>query len=305
MSLHKNKAFSLIELSIVVLIIGILIAGITNYTSLVNKSRLSSARSLTQSSPVRSVKGLILWLETTSKDSFIESETQDSSLITKWSDLNPTVQQKNNAFARTPPTYKKNCLNGLPCLQFDGLTTYMETSYGIGRYPTFTIFAVFKPTGYQDNDRGDLVVSKNWGEPGDIWYYSNYYEEDEEWYLSLQTSEDYDKTGYLSGFRSVNVTSVVNKNSQYEIYVNKNAELLDDGYSEVDPEDITADLPPNIIQIGCFNEDSDTDPEAVDEQLNASVGEIIIFNRALKKQEREDIENYLMQKWGVKSKPRE
>lgn len=294
MSLHKNKAFSLIELSIVVLIIGILIAGITKYTSLVNKSRLSSARSLTQSSPVPSVKGLILWLETTSKDSFIASESKDSSLVTKWYDINPSVIQKNDAFARFAPTYKENCLNGLPCLQFDGETTYMETYNNVGRYNKFTIFAVFKPTGAQANDDGDIVVTKNWGSKGDMWYYSYRYGSD--WYMHFETYEDEIETAYLNGIESVKVTSVVNRNNQYALYIN-GEESASSSTVEIDEGDLPTD--PSVIQIGAWNENSDSDPADSDEQLNAAVGEIIIFNRALKNDERKAIEGYLMQKWGV------
>jgi prepilin-type N-terminal cleavage/methylation domain-containing protein len=53
------KAFSLIELSIAVLIIGIIIAGITQSSSLIQKMALSSARSLTSSSPVASMRDLV------------------------------------------------------------------------------------------------------------------------------------------------------------------------------------------------------------------------------------------------------
>ena len=57
--LKKNlhKAFSLIELSIVVLIIGILIAGITQGSRLVRQSRLVVARSLTQNASLLLMPG--------------------------------------------------------------------------------------------------------------------------------------------------------------------------------------------------------------------------------------------------------
>ncbi|MFM7621060.1 MAG: prepilin-type N-terminal cleavage/methylation domain-containing protein, partial [Alphaproteobacteria bacterium] len=49
---NLNKAFSLIELSIVILIIGILVAGVTQSSRLVNQFRLTSARNITLSSPL-------------------------------------------------------------------------------------------------------------------------------------------------------------------------------------------------------------------------------------------------------------
>ena len=67
----KNlKAFSLIELSIVILIIGILVAGVTQSSRLIREFKLTTAKNLTRNSPVSSIKGLYFWFETTSESSF-------------------------------------------------------------------------------------------------------------------------------------------------------------------------------------------------------------------------------------------
>lgn len=52
MKKNTTKAFSLVELSIVVLVIGILIAGITQATSMVRKYQLQTAKNITINSPV-------------------------------------------------------------------------------------------------------------------------------------------------------------------------------------------------------------------------------------------------------------
>lgn len=83
-----KRAFSLIELSIVILIIGILIAGVTQGGRIVTQMRLASAKSLTISSPVTSISGLTLWLEPTLEESFIDSEAQDGVGLTNWNDIN-------------------------------------------------------------------------------------------------------------------------------------------------------------------------------------------------------------------------
>jgi prepilin-type N-terminal cleavage/methylation domain-containing protein len=57
---NQSKAFSLIELSIVILIIGILIAGVTQGSRLVRESKITTAVTLTQSAPIASVKDLVL-----------------------------------------------------------------------------------------------------------------------------------------------------------------------------------------------------------------------------------------------------
>jgi type II secretory pathway pseudopilin PulG len=76
MTNSKNKkllAFSLIELSIVVLIIGILIAGITQGSRLIQQSKIKTAQNQTTNSPVNSIPDLNLWLETTLDGSVISA----------------------------------------------------------------------------------------------------------------------------------------------------------------------------------------------------------------------------------------
>ena len=84
---YKNQAFSLIELSIVILIIGILVAGVTQSSRLIRQMQLSSARALTLSSPVLSIPNLVSWYEPTQEKSFDEVETSENSLVSKWYDL--------------------------------------------------------------------------------------------------------------------------------------------------------------------------------------------------------------------------
>ena len=57
------RAFSLIEISIVLLIIGILVAGVTQSSRLISQSKINSARAMTQSSPVSSIKILFSGLK--------------------------------------------------------------------------------------------------------------------------------------------------------------------------------------------------------------------------------------------------
>jgi len=64
-----KRAFSLIELSVVVLIIGILIAGITQSSRLVRAMKLNTARSLTRSSDVASIRNLTAWFDATAEGS--------------------------------------------------------------------------------------------------------------------------------------------------------------------------------------------------------------------------------------------
>ena len=74
---RKNSAFSLIELSIVILIIGILIAGVTQGSKLYIKFKIATAQALTRSSPVNGVKDLAVWYETSLTESFNSTDSID------------------------------------------------------------------------------------------------------------------------------------------------------------------------------------------------------------------------------------
>ena len=147
MTKKPNKAFSLVELSIVILIIGVLIAAAGQGIDLLQDARLSAARMLTQSSRVASIKGLSLWLETTSENSFSASEAADGSTVTSWNDINPQANLKNNftATGAAKPIYKTNIMNNLPAVLFDGSTDYMDSTYNFARDAGVTAFVVVKP----------------------------------------------------------------------------------------------------------------------------------------------------------------
>ena len=129
--MKKHKAFSLIELSIVIVIIGIIIAGVTQGSRLVKQMKLSSARTQTQSSPISSIKNLELWLESTSEKSFDDAETEDGATVTTWYDINPQSSVKNNATQATDankPIYVSSAINGLPALSGNGTSTVLEST---------------------------------------------------------------------------------------------------------------------------------------------------------------------------------
>ena len=66
----KPSAFSLIELSIVLIIIGLLAGGIVAGSVLVKRARIESAKSLTNKSPIKATEDLAMWFEGSLSDSF-------------------------------------------------------------------------------------------------------------------------------------------------------------------------------------------------------------------------------------------
>lgn len=150
-----KKAFSLFEISIVILIVGLLIVGISKGIDMVYDMRLVTARALTEKSPVGSIENLELWLETTLENSVAKGTTnfvninnpEDKQAIGRWNDSNPTLSNLNNknhavqANLSLQPLYLKEGINGLPALQFDGAEDYIAstTKFIINNFTVFVV----------------------------------------------------------------------------------------------------------------------------------------------------------------------
>ncbi len=153
----SNKfAFSLIELSVVILVIGLLVIGITKGSRIVGESKIKSAIALTKGSPVNSTNGLVLWLDVTNKDSIatgtvgngVYGVAANNDDVTNWKSQNPhTTNQINvSAITASRPKYLKDGIGGLPTLSFDGNNDYLDstTSPMKAGIQQFTYFAVWQ-----------------------------------------------------------------------------------------------------------------------------------------------------------------
>jgi len=139
--------FSLTELSIVILVIGILVIGITKGSQIISAAKLKSAQSLTINSPAASVSGLFFWLDSVSDKSF-DTDINDGDLISNWYDINPQSTLKTN-FTQSDsarPTYRSSGINGLPSVEFDGSSNSMVNTSFSFPYNNYSIFIVFKTT---------------------------------------------------------------------------------------------------------------------------------------------------------------
>jgi prepilin-type N-terminal cleavage/methylation domain-containing protein len=279
----KSRAFSLIELSIVILIIGILIAGVTQSSRLLRMAKLSTAQTLTKSSPVAGIKGLVLWVEPTLDESFLASQSDDGVVVDQWNDINPQSSQKYFLV----DTYNHGILyqasagpNGLPSLYFNGDSQEFDLSNsnyqseiccnGLPSNDT-TLFVVYMTTTAEDSYMEIFNLGSG------RWNYD--LDGIREFYTTGGTVHNFTDTS-SSTFPSSSVPEIVSTTldkSTINMYVNG---VNHRSASAVSPIDADGDF-------WIYGN-------------NLNVSEIIVFDRALKTEERQSIESYLGKKYGIK-----
>jgi len=191
-----KKAFSLIEISIVILVIGILIAGISKGIDMVYDMRLATARALTDKAPMFGMENLELWLETTSENSLATGtgtsftnvkNPNDKQPIGRWNDINPTLINSNNknhavqGDINFQPFYIQDGINGLPALLFDGSNDFLSYNGNFLINSDYTIFIVEARTSSKNDNfflagssssqhnnliigyYGNVITHSNWG----------------------------------------------------------------------------------------------------------------------------------------------
>ncbi len=282
----KIKAFSLIELSLVIIVVGILISGIIGANTLYQKAQLSTARSLTMSSPVHSIKGLVTWYETSLESSFKTSEGIDGSSLSIWYDNNKQTVFKNNASQSTStkqPLFVENAFsNGIPGVRFDGSNDTMPFDGSVLVGTSYSIFIVEQKRASL-NQQYMLAGSSS---TIDTMLYFGYYSSDN---LISFVHYGYGVNSYYSNSSLAYNnpkprihTGILNAYNSRSIWLNGVSQSL---IGTIPTNPLVAWTGANIgLRFTSYNGD---------------IGEIIMFNRVLTTEERQAVESYLGKKFGV------
>jgi prepilin-type N-terminal cleavage/methylation domain-containing protein len=292
---NQNKlGFSLIELSIVILVIGLLVLGITKGSTIIKKSKITSAQSLTRSSPVASIDALSFWIESTMDNSFEEGQDVDTALgaagtIDIWNDINPQETSAKNAIQNTPlhkPRYIQNGINGLPSVNFDGNSDVAANADRL-------IVSTVKSLGMFNSDHEIFIVYQTRVSDGIPFLLAGagavvgHYE--------LHVDNVTGQLRYISAPTSssniLGATPLSPHIASARVQNNTNITRVD-GVDGTPVTLVSRSIVAGDLLIGVRS--NNTLP------LEGDIGEIIIFDRALKVSEREDVEKYLSAKWGIK-----
>lgn len=291
----KYTAFTLIELSVVLLIISIIVAGVVAGGSLIKASKLISfgaklknldtakndavntktslARVKTANSVIGDIAIPLVWFETTLAASYIDTEGTnfglDGGAVTGWNNL---VDSDTDATNNGDPAYIASAINGLPAIRFDGVGDYFVTDGQLTLKDEQTSFMVI----------GNLTAGAG-----------------------------------NSHFYRVNNSSgqvpFINSSSQFQLY--NGATLSSGSVITAAPSILTAiwngassQVRINAAQVGSTG---NAGLSSVTGQLgigatsigvgpiNGDYGELIIFDEVLSDSQIDQVEEYLSDKWGI------
>lgn len=274
----RSKAFTMIELSIVVLIIGVLVAGTLKVRTMIDRANQTVAQRLTGNSGIENIEGLEMWLETTMEDSF--GEIYDGAPIGTWNDLSKG-SAKNNATQTTQankPIYEKNAFtSGIPGLKFDG-DDFFEYAQEFLIGSEYTIFIVDKRNATAGNGNS-LLGGGGTASTGH--------------HLGFQYALD-EGTFYFSEYGPFtvsaslypNLTPIIHsarfsKTSGRELY--KNGNLVGSLASDTTP----------LISL------DDSGIGGMTGGYKGHIGEVIMFSTALTNAKRQEVEEYLSKKYNI------
>lgn len=289
---YKN-AFSLVELSMVILVIGILIAGVSQGIDLYQDMRFATARSLTLNSRVNRIEDLTMWFESTSEQSFDKPNPNDGERIALWKNINLKLSNRIDVAQATQasqPFYVKNGINNIPALRFDNAQLLVASNVKISEIVSSNQATVFV---VQNNFSGDTTTTT-------FGWYSGGYRFQSHAQESNKVLIDYGSesvsgamrtsTQTLTNFLNQNkIINFVKNGSNVIIKINAQKSAESSGSSGVIDMSLSANF-----SIGKYL------PSINDYFFNGYIGELIIFKRALNDAEINEVEKYLSKKWSIK-----
>jgi prepilin-type N-terminal cleavage/methylation domain-containing protein len=289
-----QKAFSLVELSMVILIIGILIAGVSQGIDLYGDFKLASARNLTSGSIVARVPNLSMWWETTMETSFINSRPNEGDLINRWNDINSQRVMKVNLLNApndaTRPTYKASAINGLPALKFSNAQNLRSADINGDSFFSnneITVFLLQNTTGGQDSTMSWVPTTNNLDAGGsEIARFNLHLSHNNIFYFDF--GGRIEASGADASFKKNNLFSFKRSGSEMNMRLNGQQISYSSSIAGIISNSYIA---PFVV--GKLRTDYNY-------QFEGLIGEIIIYGSGLHINEIQKIEAYLAKKWGIK-----
>ncbi len=277
-----RKAFSLIELTVVITVISILIISVIAGQGLVSTSALISAKSLTKQSIVREIDGLIAWYETSTPASIKKEEGFDNGQITTWHDISPdSINEKKNTLSKVASStviYRKNGINNIPSIEFAGVDNAVLKleSFWQGSLSSSTILLVLQPANLS---AAEVVIDSYSTNTSHIAISPTY--------LRMRASANGINANTIVASDTPHILAGYFNGNLSKFYLNDATNIA--GGATINP----GSNPLTGLTVGGYM-------TASNPEFHGYISEIIIFNRPLKKVERIDVMSYLSKKYNIR-----
>lgn len=283
---NKKSAFTLVELSTVLLVIGALIGFVASASYVLDKTKLIVEKvSDLRYNSVVDKDNLALWMDATSEDAF-DAIPGNGDPVIQWKDINPKNSSPGIFTVHIgSPTYRTDGINGKPAIEFDGNDgLVMPHSSELALIGDMTFFAVFSVDSV--SRPGSVIVSKTLGSssrPYDFNVYTNFMN----FWVGNGVTETRPMftTNYISQAGAGYIVAFTKKPSEATVHING---ILHDtkSWSQTGAD---AGTPLYIGVRGANNS----------VYMDGKIGEVIMFNRAVTDKERGEITDYLKEKWDI------
>jgi len=294
---NKKTAFSIVELSFVILVISLTVISVLAAKQLFLYAALAKAQSLTSSSSVGGIEDLAMWYETTSEKSFLTSEVVSGGTISQWNDINRRMQIRKDLTDQTAgtttdrPTYTENAINGLPALSFDGTADFLARAntyaYEFTTGSEATVFVVSKAISpvqmgaifyWHSSGNNYFNVLAPWNDSIIYWDLGNCCGPDGRLSITMPSN-------FMDRW---NIASYITRlDGSAEIYVN--------GLSIASASSGTMTLSLPLTDSATFYLGSYNGANF----FKGYIAEVIIYSRALSYDERLQVTSYLSRKWDI------
>ena len=292
MKFIKRKGFTLIEIAVVIIVIGVLIAGISQAMEMFAEASLKSARNLSKSSRIGRVNDLTIWFDATSEKAF-DKEKDDGSAVSIWKDSNPRstiIISSTSSLASLYPSYTLSAINSLPAVSFKktsalvGNCVTVPNESFINNSEDFTLYLIYSPKTLDDG----IILEKNNASVTTFPF-------------SLELLSGSYKFSVKNSTSTISVTSpkqaIIKTPNLIRLSRIKGSqiEIIIDGVSTTETDTLTSSTLNNAeLSIGCRNGSTPAN------FISGDFGETAFFNRNVNVKEKADIEEYLYKKWKMK-----
>jgi len=281
---NSKKAFTILELVIVILVIGAIVGAVVESKVLLEQSKVKAAKKMSYNSPALSITGdddqrsLVAWFDALDTDTIVMSSNVVSEWRSKVGEINASQVTAGNR-----PTYVAEGITHFPAIEFDGVDDYLQLNRAVigGADDSYTIAAVFNSdiendwqVIYEQADSDNATGTR----------------------LSLLLSNS---AGFCYAFQGSNVQAgsyaanrpnslvAVNDNGAIKFYLNNAT------YSSASIDASTLNAATDVAFIGRQEPD-------LTQQFDGKISEILIFDKALDANEIEEVRSYLTTKYNIK-----